>query len=55
MLFFFNSGSRMGWNRMQNGRRSLGAVPADIPLSGVTVSQRPLRRTRSAHARRPLT
>ena len=45
----------MGWNRMQNGRRSLGAVPAESPLSGLSVGQRPLRRTRSAHARRPLT
>lgn len=46
----------MGWNRMQNGRRSLGAVQAESPLSGVSIGQRPLRRTRSAHAaRRPLT
>jgi len=45
----------MGWNRMQNGRRSLGAVPAESPVSVVSVGQGPLRRTRSAHTRRPLT
>ena len=45
----------MGWNRMQNGRRSLGAVPAESPVSVVSTGQGPLRRTRSAHTRRPLT
>jgi len=45
----------MGWNRMQNGRRSLGAVPAESPVSVVSAGQGQLRRTRSAHTRRPLT
>lgn len=50
-----NSGSRVGWSRMQNGRRSLGAVSGESPTGSVSVLQGPLRRTRSAHTRRPLT
>jgi len=47
-------GNRLGWNRMQNGRRSLGAVAGDTSSIGSPPVPQGLRRTRSAHTRRPL-